>query len=121
MAEPDRWLAAAQLVRLPQFREDHQASARGEEALRAYQGPRHLHHHRGWPAPDVGRAALRLRGAKPMDDVRRARDDGLWVAGCDRRPARASEVAGYRHRRGSLDPHEHERDVDGGPVPFATQ
>ena len=33
MVERDRRLAGAQLVRLPQFREDHQASARGEKAL----------------------------------------------------------------------------------------
>ena len=28
-----------------------------------------LHHHRGRPAPDVGRPVLRLRGAQPLDDV----------------------------------------------------
>ena len=121
MVERDRRLAGAQLVRLPQFREDHQASARGEEALRADQGPRHLHHHRGRPAPDVGRAAFRLRGAEPVDDLGRSRDHGLWAAGGDRRPARASEVAGCRHRRRSLDPHEHAGNVDGDSVPPAGQ
>ena len=73
-----------------------------------------VRHDRGRPAPDVGRAAFRLRGAEPLDDLGRPRDDGLRAAGRDRRPARPSEVAGHRHRRRSLDPHEHAGDVDRG-------
>ena len=55
-------------------------------ALRADQGPRRLHHHRGRPAPDVGGAVLPLRGAEPLDDLRRPGHHGLWPAG--RRSAR---------------------------------
>ena len=64
--------------------EHHQAAIRDPAALRADQGPRHLHHHRGRPAPDVGGAVLRLRGAEPLDDLGRARHHGLWPAGGDR-------------------------------------
>ena len=38
--------------------DDHQAAIRHPAALRADQGPRHLHHHRSRPAPDVGGAVL---------------------------------------------------------------
>ena len=51
----------------------------------------------------------------------RPRNHGLRVAGCNRRSARASEVAGYRHRRRSLDSHEHAGDVDGRPISPARQ
>ena len=121
MVERDRRLAGAQLLRLPQLRQDHQAPARGEKALRIDQGPRPLRHDRGRPAPDVGGAAFRLRGAEPLDDLGRPRHDGLWAARRDRRPARASEVAGHRRRGRSLDPHEHAGDVDRDPVPPAGQ
>ena len=46
---------------LPQLERDHQAAIRHPAALRADQGPRHLHHHRGRPAPDVGGAVLRFQ------------------------------------------------------------
>jgi acetolactate synthase I/II/III large subunit len=39
-------------------RRHHHAAIRDPAALRADQGPRHLHHHRGRPAPDVGGAVL---------------------------------------------------------------
>ena len=52
------------------------------------------HHHRGRPAPDVGRAAFPLRGAEPLDDLRRSRHHGLRPAGGDRRADGASERAG---------------------------
>ena len=60
--------------------------------LRADQGPRHLHHDRGRPAPDVGGAVLQVRGAEPLDDVRRPRHHGLRPAGGDRRAARPPEA-----------------------------
>ena len=112
-------LAGAQLVRLPQLRQDHQAAACGQAAVRTDQGPRRLYHHRGRPASDVGRAAFPLRGAEPLDDFRRPRHDGLRPAGGDRRADRASEGARDRRRRRSLDPDEHAGDVDRGPVPAA--
>ena len=101
--------------------EDHQAAARDPAALRADQGPRRLHHHRGRPASDVGGAAFQVRGAEPLDDLGRPRHDGLWPAGGDRRADGASESAGRRHRRRGLDPDEHAGDVDGDPVPPAGQ
>ena len=91
----------------------HQAAIRGAAALRADQGARRLHHDRSRPASDVGGAAFPLRGAEPLDDLGRPRHDGLRPAGGDRRADRASEVAGDRHRRRSLDPDEHPGDVDG--------
>ena len=57
-----RWRARDSL-RLPAERRGDHAAIRDPAALRGDQGPRHLHHHRGRPAPDVGGAALRLRGA----------------------------------------------------------
>ncbi len=58
MVGADRRLAREEVARLRAVDEDHQAAARHQAALRADQGARHLHHHRGRPAPDVGRAAL---------------------------------------------------------------
>jgi acetolactate synthase-1/2/3 large subunit len=49
---------------------DH-AAIRDPAALRADQEPRHLHHHRSRPAPDVGGAVLWFRGAQPLDDLGR--------------------------------------------------
>ena len=94
-------------------RHAHQAAVRDRAAVRADQGPRRLHHHRGRPAPDVGGAVLPLRGAQPLDDLRRPRHHGLWPAGGDGRADRASRRAGHRHRRRGLDPDEHAGDVDG--------
>ena len=42
------------------------------------------------PAPDVGGAVLPLQPAAPLDQLRRARDDGLRPAGRDRRRYRAA-------------------------------
>ena len=56
--------------------------------------PRHLHHHRGRPAPDVGGAVLQVREAVPLDDLGRARHHGLRPAGGDGRADRASRRAG---------------------------
>ncbi len=53
-------------------------------ALRAavppHQGQGFLHHDRGRPAPDVGGAVPEVREAQPLDDLGRARHDGLWLA-----------------------------------------
>ena len=116
----DKWRARKSLA-YKNSEHDHQAAIRHPAALRADQGPRHLHHHRGRPAPDVGGAVLRLPGAEPLDDLRRARHHGLRPAGGDRRAARASAIAGHRHRRRGLGADEHAGDVDGRAVPAADQ
>ena len=85
----DKW-RGAQVARLSAVQRDDQAAIRHPAALRADQGPRHLHHHRSRPAPDVGGAVLPLRGAEPLDDLRRARHHGLRPAGLGRRAAGAS-------------------------------
>ena len=116
----DKW-RGAQVARLPELERDHQAAIRDPAALRADQGPRHLHHHRSRPAPDVGGAVLPLPGAEPLDDLRRARHHGLRPAGLGRRAARASELAGHRHRRRGLGADDDAGNVDGGAVPAADQ
>ena len=63
----------------------------------------------------------RLPGAEPLDDLRRARHHGLRPAGRGRRAARASEVAGDRHRRRGLGADDHAGDVDRRAVPAADQ
>ena len=85
----EQWRAKKSLSLQEVARRDH-AAVRGRAALRADQGSRHLHHHRGRPAPDVGGAVLSLRGAEPLDDLGRPRHHGLWAAGRHRRAARAS-------------------------------
>ncbi len=73
---------------------DHQAAARDPAALRdhARARARDLHHHRGRPAPDVGRAAFQVREAQSLDDLGRARHDGLRAAGRDGHAGRASRT-----------------------------
>ena len=121
LVEADRDLARAQIARLHELERDHQAAIRHPAALRADQGPRHLHHHRSRPAPDVGGAVLPVRGAEPLDDLRRARHHGLWPAGRGRRAARASGFAGHRHRRRGLGADEHAGNVDRRAAPAADQ
>ena len=58
LVEADRQVARAQVARLQELEHHHQAAIRHPAAVRADQGPRHLHHHRGRPAPDVGGAVL---------------------------------------------------------------
>ena len=59
----------------------HQAAIRPEASGRADHRPRRrVHHHRGRPAPDVGGPVHSVRGAEPLDDLRRARHHGLWPA-----------------------------------------
>ena len=65
------------------------------------------------PAPDVGRAVLRLPHAAPVADLRQHGHDGLRPAGRDRRAARESRQAGHRHRRRREHPHESRRARDG--------
>ena len=121
LVEADRQVARAQVARLQELERDHQAAIRDPAALRADQGPRHLHHDRSRPAPDVGGAVLPFRGAEPLDDLGRARHHGLWPAGGGRRADGASEVAGHRHRRRGLGADDHAGDVDGGAVRPADQ
>ena len=88
-AEIDRWRARKCLA-LQEARRRHHAAIRHRAALRADARPRHLHHHRGRPASDVGGAVLQVRGAEPLDDLRRARHHGLRPAGGGRRADGAS-------------------------------
>ena len=83
--------------------------------------PRPLHRHRGRPAPDVGGAVHELRGAEPLDDLRRPRHHGLRLPGLDRRADRPPRRAGHqRRRRGEL-ADEHAGDGHRGAVPPAGQ
>ena len=86
-AQIDRWRAVNSLAYRAE-RRHHHAAVRHRAALRGDQGQGRLHHHRGRPAPDVGGAVLPVRGAQPLDDLRRPRHHGL-------RPA----VRGRRRRR----------------------
>jgi acetolactate synthase-1/2/3 large subunit len=71
LVDPDRQVEGPQLAGLSvQQGRDH-AAIRDPAALRADQEPRHLHHHRSRPAPDVGGAVLWFRGAQPLDDIGR--------------------------------------------------
>ena len=90
-------------------------------ALCADAGPRRLHHHRSRPAPDVGGAALQVRRAQPLDDLRRSRHHGLWPAGGGRRADGASGRARHRHRRRSIGADDDAGNVDGGAVRPADQ
>ena len=80
-----------------------------------------LRHDRGRPASDVGGAVLQIRKAQPLDDLGRARHDGIRPAGGDRGPDRPSRGARRRHRRRSLDPDEHPGNVDRVAVSAAGQ
>ena len=95
MVAPDRWLARdASCLDFPTS-DDEIMPQRAIRALcEATHRPRADHHHRSRPAPDVGRAAFRLRGAEQVADQRRARHDGLWPARRDRRAARQPQRAG---------------------------
>ncbi len=117
----DRQMARAQIAWVPRLDHRHQAAACRAPPARADQTPRDLHHDGGRPAPDVGGAALRLRGAEPLDDVGRPRHDGLRPAGRDRHADGASRRARHRRRRRGLDPHEHAGDVDRSAVQAAGQ
>ena len=79
----------------------------------------HLHHHRGRPAPDVGRAILPFRSPQPLDDLRRTGHDGLRAAGGHGRADRASGRAGDRHRRRGLGADEHPGNGNAGAIPPA--
>ena len=113
--------AARNSLAYRQLERDDQAAIRDPAALCADHGPRRLHHDRSRPAPDVGGAVLQVRGAEPLDDLGRARHHGLRPAGLGRRAARASEIAGDRHRGRSLGADDHAGDVDRRAVPPADQ
>ena len=79
-------------------------------------------HERRRPAPDVDGAVLRLPRAAPLDQLRRARHDGLRPAGRDGRRRRLPRSGGLLHRRRRLGADERagardlraERDPDQG-------
>ena len=117
----DREMARAQFAVLQEEQRYHPAAIRDPAAVRGDPRPRHLHHDRSRPAPDVGGAVLRLRGAAPLDDLGRSRHHGLRPAGGDRRPGRASRQPRDRHRRRCLGADDDAGDVDGGSVRTADQ
>jgi acetolactate synthase-1/2/3 large subunit len=72
-------------------------------------------------APDVGRAALPLRTAEPVDDLRRPRDDGLRLAGSCRCAGGTPGRTGHRHRRRSERADDDAGAFDGRAVPATDQ
>ena len=80
-----RQVARARLPALQELQQHHQAAIRAAAALRGHQGAGRLLHHRGGPAPDVGRAVPQVRGAQPLDDLGRPRHHGLRLPGRDGR------------------------------------
>ena len=118
---PDQQVAQPRMPALSPVQRRDQAAVRAAAAVRRDQGPRLLHHHRGRPAPDVGRPVHQVREAVPLADLRRPRHHGLRPAGGDRRADRPSRSAGDRRGGRSLDHDEHPGDVDRGAVPHAGQ
>ena len=99
-------------------RQRDQASGDGRGDVPRHRGRRD-HHLGRRPAPDVGRAVLRLRQAAPLDQLRWPRHDGLRPALSDRRQGRPArrhgrlprrrrqpdhDLPGARHRRAPRDP-----------------
>ena len=119
--EPDRRVAREGLLPLPPERPRDQAADGGPPPLRGDQAPRHLHHHRRRPAPDVGGAALPVRAAAALDDLGRPRHHGLRLPGRDRRADRAPRRHRGLHLRRRLLGDEHAGDVDRHAVPAAGQ
>ena len=66
-----------------------QAAVHGRGDVRGHRRPGDRHLGRG-PAPDVGRAVLRVHAAAPVDQLRRPRHDGLRPAVGDGRQGRLS-------------------------------
>ena len=99
LVEPDQRVAQARLPGLQGQQRGHQAADGGREALAADARPRHLHHLRRRPAPDVGGAVLPLRGAAALDQLRRPGHDGRGPAVCDGHQARQA-----RRRTSSASP-----------------
>ena len=88
VVEPDRRLESQVPARLRgHHRRRDQAAVHGPGAVRGHRR-RGDRHQRRRPAPDVGRAVLRLPRAAPLDQLRRARHDGLRAAGGDGRRRR---------------------------------
>ena len=75
-------------------------------------------HQRRRPAPDVDRPVLRLPRAAPLDQLRRARDDGLRPAGGDGRRGRLPRPDRRLRRRRRLGPDERRR--SSRPAPRTT-
>ena len=118
----DQRVAQEGLPGLPEGRRRRdQAAARRRDALAAHQGPRDLHHLRRRPAPDVGGAVLPLRGAAPLDQLRRPRHDGRRPAVRDGDQARQARGRGRLHHRRGLDPDVHPGALDLPAVQDADQ
>ncbi len=119
----DRHVARAQLARLPKPSDDvimpQYAVQRLYRGRR--EGPRHLHHHRGRPASDVGGAASIFE-----EPNRWMTSGGLGTMGYGLPAAIGVQVAhprraGHRHRRRRVGADDHAGDVDGGAVRPADQ
>ena len=115
-----QWRARNSLY-LQEEQRRHPAAIRDPAPVRGDARQGHLHHDRSRPAPDVGGAVLRLRGAESLDDVRRSRHHGLRPAGRGRRAGRASRQPRHRHRGRCLGADDDAGDVDGGAVRAADQ
>ncbi len=89
----DREMARAQFAVLQEEQRCHPAAICDPEAVRSHARQGYLHHHRSRPAPDVGGAVLWLRGAAPLDDLRRPRHHGLWPSRRARRAGGAPATA----------------------------
>ncbi len=115
----DRRLAREAPARLRGLdRQRDQAPVHDPGALRGDRGRGDRHKRRG-PAPDVDRPVLRLPQAPPLDQLGRARHDGLRPARRDGRRRGLSRPDGLLHRGGRLGADERPgaRDVRAGENP----
>jgi acetolactate synthase I/II/III large subunit len=76
----DQRLARPRMPEVPQQQRGHQGAVRGGDAAQAHPGRGLVHHERRRPAPDVGGAVLRLRGAETLDQLRWPGHDGRGPA-----------------------------------------
>ena len=95
LVEADQRVAQARLPGLQEQQRGHQAAVRGREAVGADQGPRHLHHLRRRPAPDVGGAVLPVRASRAAGSTPAA--SARWASACRMRwasswPSRTPDV-----------------------------
>ena len=111
LVEPDRRMAQARLPGLQEQQRGHQAAVRRGKAVGADEGPRHLHHLRRRPAPDVGGAVLPLRAAAPLDQLGWPGHHGRRPALCHGHQAGQARIGRVLHHRRRLDP-----DVPAGAV-----
>ena len=107
VVEHDQRVAPQGLPRVQEEPRRHQAAGGHRVAVGDDQGQGRLHHVRRRPAPDVGRAVLPLRGAAPLDQLRRPGHDGRGPALRDGHQARQAGRGRVLHHRRGLDPDVH--------------